>query len=102
MKFDEDVAGSKSYQDLLNTTGNKAGRDPERKQPEIPLPADDEAPVEQDMADVEANNSVSSEYPQDGKSGRADDPDVDPQLNEQDDANKEPRNVPASDPESGA
>ncbi|WP_060513383.1 hypothetical protein [Pseudomonas sp. NBRC 111124] len=31
---------------------------------EVPLQGDDEAPVEEDMKDVEANNSVSSEHPQ--------------------------------------
>lgn len=31
---------------------------------EVPLPADDEAPVEEDMKDVDANNSVSSEHPE--------------------------------------
>ncbi len=33
-------------------------------EPEVPLPADDEAPVEEEMSDVDANNSVSSEHPQ--------------------------------------
>lgn len=33
---------------------------------------------------------------------RVDDPDVDPQMNEQGGDGKEPRGVPASDPESGA
>ncbi|MBV4542200.1 hypothetical protein [Pseudomonas vlassakiae] len=31
---------------------------------EVPLPGDDEAPVEEEMQDVDANNSVSSEHPQ--------------------------------------
>ncbi|WP_296229825.1 hypothetical protein [Pseudomonas sp. UBA4617] len=31
---------------------------------EVPLPADDEGPVEEEMQDVEANNSVSAEHPQ--------------------------------------
>ncbi|MFJ3681388.1 hypothetical protein [Pseudomonas sp. NPDC090208] len=31
---------------------------------DVPLPADDESPVDEDMSDVEANNAVSSEYPE--------------------------------------
>jgi len=31
---------------------------------EVPLPADDDGPIEEEMKDVEANNSVSAEHPQ--------------------------------------
>ncbi|MFY0729844.1 hypothetical protein [Pseudomonas sp. NFX15] len=37
--------------------------DPQRAEAELPLPADDEAPVDEEMEDVDANNSVSSEHP---------------------------------------
>ncbi|MHB2080728.1 hypothetical protein [Pseudomonas asiatica] len=31
---------------------------------EVPLPSDDEGPIEEEMEDVQANNSVSAEHPQ--------------------------------------
>lgn len=31
---------------------------------EVPLPADDDGPIEEEMKDVEANNSLSAEHPQ--------------------------------------
>ncbi|NQD59658.1 hypothetical protein HP546_30460 [Pseudomonas sp. CM25] len=31
---------------------------------EVPLPSDDDGPIEEEMKDVEANNSVSAEHPQ--------------------------------------
>jgi len=31
---------------------------------EVPLPSDDEGPFEEEMEDVQANNSVSAEHPQ--------------------------------------
>jgi hypothetical protein len=54
------------------------------------------------MTDVDANNSVSSEHPEAGQSGRVDNPDADPQMDDQDENDKEARGMPASDPESGA
>ncbi|MDB6143599.1 MAG: hypothetical protein JWP80_2643 [Pseudomonas sp.] len=36
---------------------------PPDNESEIPLPPDDEAPVEEDMSDVDVNNSVSGEHP---------------------------------------
>lgn len=64
MDIDEDAPGNRSQQEVTRTTDNEAGHDPKRKVPEVPLPADDEAPVDEDMSDVEANNSVSSEHPE--------------------------------------
>ena len=54
------------------------------------------------MTDVDASNSVSSEHPEAGRSGRVDNPDADPQMNDQDETDSEVRGMPASDPESGA
>lgn len=36
---------------------------PPGNESEIPLPPDDETPVDEEMDDVDANNSVSSEHP---------------------------------------
>jgi len=59
------------------------------------MPPDDEAPIEEDMSDVEAANSVASESPESGRdAGAADDDDQNRE--------KESRNGPASDPEAGA
>jgi hypothetical protein len=41
---------------------SQQGDDSKRNKTEVPLPVDDEAPVDEEMADVDANNSVSSEY----------------------------------------
>ncbi|VVP89723.1 hypothetical protein PS918_03114 [Pseudomonas fluorescens] len=101
MDIDENAPGNKSQQPETRTTDNETGHDPNRNQSEVLLPSDDESPVDEDMADVAATNSVSSEHPEAGTNGHADDPDADPQLNDQDDV-KEARGVPASDPESGA
>lgn len=60
----------------INTS--RQSDDPGREESEVPLPADDEAPVDEEMVDVDAANSVTSEYPEAGKSGRVDDPVVDP------------------------
>lgn len=102
MDIDENAPGNKSQQEVTRTTDNETGHDPKRDEPEVPLPSDDEALVDEDMPDVDAKNSVSSEHPEAGNSGRVDDPDAGPQMNDQDENDKEPRGVPASDPESGA
>lgn len=102
MDIDENAPGNISQKGVTSATDNETGHDPKRNEPEVPLPADDEAPVEEDMSDVDANNSVSSEHPEAGKSGRVDDPDADPLMNDQDEDDKEARGLPASDPESGA
>lgn len=64
MDIDEKAQGNISQQPVTRTTDNETGHDPHRDEPEVPLPADDEAPVDEDMSDVEANNSVSSEHPE--------------------------------------
>lgn len=63
MDIDENAPGNKSQQEVTRTTDNETGHDPKRNEPEVPLPPDDEAPVDEEMADVDANSSVSSEHP---------------------------------------
>ncbi|MGX1186690.1 hypothetical protein AB7M29_004369 [Pseudomonas sp. F-14 TE3623] len=63
MDIDENAPGNKSQQEVTRTTDNETGHDPKRNEPEVPLPPDDEAPVDEEMVDVDANNSVSSEHP---------------------------------------
>ncbi|MBK5373294.1 hypothetical protein JFT81_01420 [Pseudomonas sp. TH43] len=63
MQIDEKAPGNISQQEVTRTTDNETGHDPCRDEPEGTLPADDEASVEEDMSDVDANNSVSSEHP---------------------------------------
>ncbi|PXX52241.1 hypothetical protein SAMN05660489_06148 [Pseudomonas sp. LAMO17WK12:I10] len=63
MKIDESAPNSWSQQGVTRTTDSE-----KRKEPEIPLPANDEAPVDEEMIDVDVNNSVSSEHPEAGKS----------------------------------
>nr|WP_085686916.1 MULTISPECIES: hypothetical protein [unclassified Pseudomonas] len=93
MDIDEDAPGNRSQQAVTRTTDNETGHDPRQDESPIPLPPDDEAPLEEDMIDVTVTNSVAAEHPQDGNSASG--PDVD-------DETKEPRGMPASDPESGA
>jgi hypothetical protein len=63
MDIDKNAPGNKSQQGVTGGTDNETGHDPKRKEPEVPLPPDDEAPVDEEMVDVDATNSVSSEYP---------------------------------------
>lgn len=102
MEIDENAPGNRSQQAVTRTTDNEAGHDPRGTESESPLPPDDATPIEEELSDVQANNSVSSEYPESGSSGRADDPDADSQMDGQDSDANEPRRGPASDPESGA
>jgi hypothetical protein len=64
MDIDENAPGNRSQQEVTRTTDNETGHDPKRDQPEVPLPADDEALLDEDMTDVAANNSLSSEHPE--------------------------------------
>lgn len=66
MDIDENAPGNRSQQGVTRTTDNETGHDPRREAPEVPLPPDDEAAVEEDMTDVEAGNSVLSEHPEAG------------------------------------
>ncbi|MFJ3366582.1 hypothetical protein [Pseudomonas sp. NPDC086251] len=102
MEIDENAPGNKSQQRETRTTDNEAGHDPSWNQYEVPLPPDDEAPVDEDMVDVAATDSVLSEHPKAGTNSHVDNPDNDPQMNDQDENDKEARGMPASDPESGA
>lgn len=96
MEIDENAPGNRSQQAVTRTTDNETGHDPARNAPEVPLPRDDETPVEEDMSDVGAADSVASEHPESGSNNTANEPGGEP------DGTKEPRNMPASDPESGA
>ena len=64
MDIDENAPGNISQQGVTVATDNETGHDPKRDKSEVPLPADDEAPVDEEMTDVDANNSVSSEHPE--------------------------------------
>ncbi|QHF28056.1 hypothetical protein [Pseudomonas sp. R32] len=101
MESDENAPGNRSQQNVTRTTTNETGHDSRRDEPEVPLPPDDETPVEQELSDMHTNHSQPTERPQAVNKGRTDQPDADSQMNDQDE-NKEPRGVPASDPESGA
>ncbi|MEZ1318005.1 hypothetical protein QIW53_18450 [Pseudomonas fluorescens] len=81
MDIDENAPGNRSQQEVTRTTDNETGHDPLLNEYEIPLEADDDAGVEEDMSDVEAADSVSTEHPEAGTTGAADDPDDDPQMN---------------------
>jgi len=48
---------------VTRNTDNETGHDPRRDEDNIPLPPDDEAPIEEDMSDVDAADSVASEHP---------------------------------------
>ncbi|WP_445262178.1 hypothetical protein [Pseudomonas sp. MYb330] len=102
MEIDENAPGNKSQQRETRTTDNETGHDPSWNQYEVPLAPDDETPVDEDMADVAATDSVSSEHPKAGTNSHVDNPDNDPQMNDQDENDQEARGMPASDPESGA
>lgn len=45
----------------MNTDEKAQG--PDDNEPEVPLPPDDEAPLEEEMDDVDATNSVATEHP---------------------------------------
>ena len=96
MEIDESAPGNKSQQRETHTTDNETGHDSGWNDYEVPLPPDDESPVDEDMADAQTTHSEA------GRNGYVDDPDADPQMNEQDEDEREQRSVPASDPESGA
>ncbi|AWM91783.1 hypothetical protein DJ564_13610 [Pseudomonas sp. 31-12] len=58
MDIDENAPGNISQAGVTRGTDNEAGHDPKGKDPEVALP-----PVDEERADVDANNSVSSEHP---------------------------------------
>ncbi|MCF5052948.1 hypothetical protein GIW50_08895 [Pseudomonas syringae] len=63
MEINENAPGNLSQQDVTRGTDNETGHDPRRDDDAIPLPADDDAPLEEDMSDVDAADSVASEHP---------------------------------------
>lgn len=63
MNIDENAPGNISQKGVTSNTDNEAGHEPKVNKADLPLPADDEAPVDAEMADVDAVNSVSSEHP---------------------------------------
>ncbi|MCK1792846.1 hypothetical protein [Pseudomonas violetae] len=63
MEIDENAPGNISQQGVSGGTDNETGHDPRRSGTEVPFPADEEAPVDEEMTDVDANDSVSSEHP---------------------------------------
>ncbi len=63
MHINENAPGNLSQQDVTLNTDNETGHDPKRDEDNIPLPPDDDAPLEEDMSDVDAADSVASEHP---------------------------------------
>ncbi|WP_053150787.1 hypothetical protein [Pseudomonas sp. P97.38] len=63
MEIDENAPGNRSQQEVTRGTDNETGHDPSKDAPEVPLPPDDDAPVEEDMSDVNAADSVTTEHP---------------------------------------
>ncbi|WAH55035.1 hypothetical protein LZ023_18390 [Pseudomonas silvicola] len=63
MDIDENAPGNISQRGVGGTTDNETAHGPKGDDHEVPLPPDDEAAVEEDMSDVDASDSVSSEHP---------------------------------------
>jgi hypothetical protein len=63
MEINEKAPGNISQQAVTRGTDNETGHDPRRDEDNIPLPPDDEAPLEEDMSDVGAADSVATEHP---------------------------------------
>lgn len=63
MEINENAPGNISQQDVTRGTDNETGHDPQRDEDNIPLPPDNEAPLEEDMSDVDAADSVAPEHP---------------------------------------
>ncbi|WAT25845.1 hypothetical protein [Pseudomonas sp. GXZC] len=63
MEINENAPGNISQQDVTRGTDNETGHDPKRDEESAPLPPDDDAPLEEDMSDVDAADSVASEHP---------------------------------------
>ncbi|MBA1195523.1 hypothetical protein G7011_00145 [Pseudomonas plecoglossicida] len=58
MDIDEKAPGNISQQGVGGTTDNETAHDPKPA-----LPEDEDAGLDEEMSDVETNNSVSSEHP---------------------------------------
>ncbi|SFX27003.1 hypothetical protein SAMN03159316_1358 [Pseudomonas sp. NFR02] len=63
MEINEKAPGNISQQAVTRGTDNETGHDPRRDEDNIPLPPDDEAPLEEDMSDLDAADSVATEHP---------------------------------------
>ncbi|WLH49767.1 hypothetical protein [Pseudomonas tolaasii] len=63
MDIDEKAPGNISQQEATGGTDDETGHKPNRDEDIIPPPLDDESPLEEDMSDVEAADSVASEHP---------------------------------------
>ena len=63
MEINENAPGNISQQDVTRGTDNETGHDPKRDEDHSSLPPDDDAPLEEDMSDVDAADSVASEHP---------------------------------------
>jgi hypothetical protein len=63
MEINENAPGNISQQDVTRGTDNETGHDPRRDEDGILLPPDDDTPLEEDMSDVDAADSVASEHP---------------------------------------
>lgn len=59
MDIDKSAPGNISQQEVTRGTDNETGHDPWRDQ----LPPEDDAPLEEDMSDVDAADSLASEHP---------------------------------------
>lgn len=64
MDIDENAPGNISQKGVTSNTDNETGHDPRKHESGVLLPADDESPVDEEMLDVDAVNSVSSEHPE--------------------------------------
>ena len=63
MDINENAPGNLSQQAVTRGTDNETGHDPRNDEDNIPQPPDDDAPLEEDMSDVDAADSVASEHP---------------------------------------
>ena len=63
MEINEKAPGNLSQQAVTRGTDNETGHDPRRDEGALPLLPDDDAPLEEDMSDVDAADSVASEHP---------------------------------------
>lgn len=64
MEINENAPGNISQQQGIGgSADNETAHGPKGDQPETPLPPDDESPVDEEMSDVDAADSVASEHP---------------------------------------
>ncbi|MDE1164339.1 MAG: hypothetical protein PW845_02880 [Pseudomonas sp.] len=63
MHIDENAPGNISQKGVTSGTDNETGHDSTGKPPADSIPEDNNASVDEDMADVEAADSVASEHP---------------------------------------